>query len=343
MKQTDKKILFLTRLYHPHIGGVEKHVNKLTRELLLKKKQVTIVTELNDTQLKRKEQFQNHTIYRIPIGNQNFLKKFYIWYWFFKNISLIRKADIIHVHDVFYWILPFRFLFPFKKIYITFHGYEDYPIKKSWIIQRKIFESISSGSICIGSFMKRWYKASPSVILYGGVDIPRRQSKKPTLPTALFFGRLENQTNAYEYVLSGTKIKKILPKFSLAVVGDGPILEKIKSLADISPLDPNIEKKITSYRYIFVSRYLSILEALAQKRLVFAYYDNPIKKDYLLNSPLGEFVVPVNSVNKLTQKFLYYYNHPKEEEKMISKGYEWVRKNSWKNVAEAYLKLWQLP
>jgi hypothetical protein len=53
------------------------------------------------------------------------------------NRDLIKEADIIHCHDVFFWYLPFRFLFPQKKVYIPFHGYEgNNPPNK-----RKIFFS----------------------------------------------------------------------------------------------------------------------------------------------------------------------------------------------------------
>lgn len=340
MKQTDKKILFATRLYYPHIGGVEKHVNKITRELLLKKKQVTIVTELYDTQLKQKEQFQGHTVYRIPIGKNTFLKKFYIWLWFLKNISLIQKADIIHVHDVAYWLLPFKLIYPRKRFYVTFHGYEDYPVRKKWIVQRKIIEQVVNGSICIGEFMKKWYKANPSVVLYGGADMPKEKSKLKSGLSVLYFGRLEKQTNAYEYAQAVANLNKKITIHS-AFVGEGPLAEKINKLVNVFPFDSNIESTIANYRFIFVSRYLSMLESLASKRLIFAYYDTPIKKDYLLQSPFKDFIIPVRSAKQLEERLLYFMKHPKEERRITENGFSWAKQNSWKNVTEQYLSLWE--
>lgn len=341
MKQKQENILFLSRLYYPHIGGVEKHVNKVTRELLLKKKRVTVVTELHDTRLKEKEQFESHVIYRIPIGKSEFLKKFYVWFWFAKNISLISNADIIHAHDVFYWLLPFRIFFPFKKIYVTFHGYEDYPIKKRWIIQRKLTERLTNGSICIGSFMKKWYQAKPNLIVYGGADFPTNATQPQIASKALFFGRLERQTGAYEYAVAAKKIKNDLRTFKFTMVGEGPLQKKLTKYGKVLPFDPNIEKKIPDYRYIFVSRYLSMLEVLVQKRLIFAYIDTPIKKDYLLDSPFGKFIVTAESVEELRQKFMYYYAHPGKERKMIDQGYKWAKEQTWENVANNYLRLWK--
>ena len=37
-------ILFLTRLYFPHIGGVERHVEEIGKRLIVKGKGVTVVT-----------------------------------------------------------------------------------------------------------------------------------------------------------------------------------------------------------------------------------------------------------------------------------------------------------
>ena len=60
-------ILFLTRLYYPHIGGVEKHVEKISQELIKLGHKITIVTEQYDKQLKKTDTHQDVTIYRIPV------------------------------------------------------------------------------------------------------------------------------------------------------------------------------------------------------------------------------------------------------------------------------------
>lgn len=44
MKQSTS-ILFLVRLYHPHIGGVEKHVETIAKLLINKGFSITILTE----------------------------------------------------------------------------------------------------------------------------------------------------------------------------------------------------------------------------------------------------------------------------------------------------------
>jgi len=47
-------------------------------------------------------------------------KSFLFGNGFGKNRQLLQNADIIHCHDVFYWYLPFRFLYPHKPVFTPF-------------------------------------------------------------------------------------------------------------------------------------------------------------------------------------------------------------------------------
>jgi len=71
---------------------------------------------------------------------------------------LIQEADIVHCHDVFFWYLPFRFLYPKKKVFTTFHGWEGiFPPKWQAKVIRNISEKLSFGNICVGDFIRKWY------------------------------------------------------------------------------------------------------------------------------------------------------------------------------------------
>ncbi|MEM3504416.1 MAG: glycosyltransferase, partial [Nitrososphaeria archaeon] len=125
------KVLFFSRRFWPDIGGVEKHVLKLSEELKKRGHDIIIVAEKeinqNNNKLSKSDLEFNISgikVFKIPITTSEKNKKFQIWFWLLKNIRLIKSADIIHCHDVFYWYLPFLFLFPRKKIFTTFHGYE---------------------------------------------------------------------------------------------------------------------------------------------------------------------------------------------------------------------------
>lgn len=157
-------ILFMTRLYWPHVGGVEKHVEKIT-EILSKKHQITIVCEKHDSKLPDYEQKRGVAIYRIER-----LGKWAIWKWWLSNLQLIKQADIIHIHDVFFWFLPFRLPYWYKKVFMTFHGWEGiYPIPWKNKLQHQIAEKLSRGNICVGHYLIKWYGTKPDYVTYGAV------------------------------------------------------------------------------------------------------------------------------------------------------------------------------
>lgn len=337
MKQK-QSILFLTRLYHPRIGGVEKHVREISKVLKKKNFSINIVTEGANRLKNNSEMIDDMPVIRIPIASHGFFKKFYIWKWVLQNLKIFYKADIIHVHDVFYWILPFRVLFFFKKIYITFHGYEDYPIRGKWVIQRKVSEWFSNGSICVGEFMKKWYLANPTSVIYGGVRLEGKISV-PKQRTAVFFGRLDKQTGVQDYVNAYKIIKKTYPEFKFTIVGEGKLKKEIPKDIDIYPFSDNVEKFIFENEFIFVSRYLSILEALRSRREVVAVYDNPLKRDYLLLSPFRKFIFVARNDEEIANYVMRSIQNGKDQGSLEA-GYQWAQKQTWEKVVATYLRLW---
>lgn len=203
------RILFITPSFFPRIGGVEKHVYEVSRELIKKKHKIFLLTE-EDLGYK----FNKNLIYQTKIisdneaiklkyidissyithkfdsdlsvvsfnaGNKGFLKKFRIWLYFLSNKNFFKQFDIIHCHDVFIWYFPLKFLFIKKPVYITFHGYETkFPPSKKAIIIRKISEKLTWGNICIGDYIRKWYGTKPDYVSYGGVDKFKPKQLFPT-------------------------------------------------------------------------------------------------------------------------------------------------------------------
>jgi glycosyltransferase involved in cell wall biosynthesis len=339
------KIVFFARRFYPLIGGVEKHVLELSRNLTKKGHQVIVITE-NTPKFPQFEKLENTKIeiIRISTGHDNWFKKIRIWKSLWEKRTIISSADIIHCHDVFFWYLPFRFLFPNKKVFITFHGYESYPISKKAVMVRKASELLSTGNICIGDFIKKWYGTKPTYISYGAVDVDLNKQKlksKIKNESAVFVGRLDEQTGILTYVDAVSLIKKKYPKFIMTAVGDGAYKKRIAKGITVTGFKKNPEVFLTNAHFAFVSRYLAILEALVIKKLVFAVYDNPVKEDYLKMAPFAKYIIVAGSAKELYQKILYYLNHPQEEKKLIDKGFQWGKQQSWENMTNLYLNLWK--
>ena len=237
-------VLFFSRLFYPHIGGVEKHVFEISKILIQKGHKVLIVAEKHDSKLKSFEIINKIEVYRIPISNQGWFRKFSIWGELWKLRKLIKISDVIHCHDVFFWYLPFRFLFLNKPVYTTFHGYESYPLKSKDILMHKIAEKLSVGSICIGHFMKKWYGTKPNYISYGGVnlDIKYQKLNIKNKNSAVFIGRLDEQTGILTYVNAVKLIRKKIPNFEFKIIGDGQFRKSIEKDFEVLGFQKSPEK-----------------------------------------------------------------------------------------------------
>ncbi len=334
------KILFLSRLFSPHIGGVEKHVMEISEILIKHGHTVTVITERYEKKLKKTETVKGISIHRIDTGKENRDKKLRIWKEMLRLKNLIEESDVIHCHDVFFWYLPFRFLYPKKPVYTTFHGYESYPIKKNAIRMRKISEKLSWGNICIGDFIPKWYGTKPTMVSYGATEIFRDTKVPFKKESAVFIGRLDEQTGVLTYAKAVEWLRKKHPKFALTIVGDGKDRKKLEKNFTVLGFQNDPERYFSKFHFAFVSRYLSILEALAAKKLIFAVYDNPVKEDYLKLSPFAKWIIIENDPQKLADQISFYLTHPQEEGKLIEKGYEWVKNQTWEEMVKLYERLW---
>lgn len=336
------RILFLSRLYSPHRGGVEKHVEKLSEQLIKRGHQVVVITEQYEQSLVEKEVVKGVMVYRVPYFAIN--SKTSMWTWMDKHIDIFDQADVVHVHDVFWWYWPIWVMRLMKPVYITYHGYEGVnPPTKKIVALRKASEIICRGSICVGEFMKKWYFASPNMITYGAADLKLLQPCKQQATS--FLGRFEEDTGVLMYAEAVKMIKQLK---AVNFYGSGSELEQLKSIAGTSKQiqiydwTNKVESVLKTSRYVFVSRYLGILEAMQAGRLVFAVYNNQIKKDYLECHPMRDNMVIAGSAAELAHKFKEILKTPEKEEVMVARAYEWAEQQTWAKMMEGYLNLWQM-
>src|SRR3990167_4009877 len=348
------KILFFSRLFYPHIGGVEKHILEISKLLVGKGHSVTVLTEKFEKDLLDADEIDGIKILRIDAGNDNFFKKFRIWKSLFKYRELIKKSDIVHTHDVFFWYLPFRFLYPSKKIFTTFHGYEGNKIpgfKAKFM--HKIAEKLSKGNICVGDFLKKWYGTKPDYVTYGavsGIQNSKVKSQKYNSKfKILFIGRLEEETGIMDYLSALKILEKKRYKFNLIVLGDGSLRKKAEDFCLENQIDvhfmgfiKDINQYIGNSDFVFVSRYLGILEALVLKKFIFAHYNNKIKEDYLKMSPFSKFISISKNSEELVKQINVFLKDKEKKNQMVGGGFNWVISQTWKEVLKVYSKLWRL-
>lgn len=330
------KILFLVRLYYPHVGGVEKHVASLSSRLSSRGHKVTVLTTKYKSSLASREKIDGVKIIRFTQPNIKFIGLVYTWLWLLKNVSLINKSDLIHCHDIFIWYLPFRFLFPKKPVFTTFHGrWGKYPIPKIDIFQKRIGAKLSTKIMCIGDYIPKNYGIKADIVSYGATDIPKRTYKKDE-DLVIYVGRLDKD-------IALQPIFKVFDKIDgkrIEFCGDGELMAecmqygKVHGFSDPRPFYQRA-------KYCFASGYLTIIEALVHKCLVFIAYNHPLHKDYYQLAPFSEFIVYSSDPNEIFKKFIFYSENPDKTQKQIKRGYEWAKSQTWSKLTGQYLQLWR--
>ncbi|CAN5359120.1 glycosyltransferase family 4 protein [soil metagenome] len=311
------RVLFLSHFFYPHIGGVEKHIYLLSRKLIKQGHEITVLTEKFDGKLKNIEVMDQIKIIRFNYPKQKFIGIFYIWYFILKNNYLIKDADIIHIHDVFIWYLPFRFLNFNKKVFTTIHGLEwGNPTKFSGILQKKIAVKLSNKTIGVGKFLEKYIGVKFDLIIYGATSLRQGfgwQSKKKN--KIVFVGRLSKDTGILKF-LDWLKLHKNL---KVEFVGDGELRNECEKYGKVYGFT-NPERFIKKAEYFVPGGYLACLEGMSAKCKIKVFWNDELKKDYWQMSPMNKFI----------------------EKEDVDGGFTWVKEKSWKNLANEYLRIWKL-
>lgn len=336
------RVLHVAHYYKPHVGGVERHLGEISNVLKTQGIQTTILTKQYDVSLPEYESYPEAEVFRIHVDESSkFLHKVSVWKGVWQAKNHFFRADVIHVHDVFWWVLvllPWLLLYR-KKIYMTFHGYagNELPTKYE-ILWRKIAAFFTKGSICVGDFQKKWFHLSPTKVVYGAVDSTLPQKKVPQ--TAIFLGRLEQDNGIFLYLEALRQVQAHDSRWKLAVYGEGSQEKAAKAFVAKHKLNvtfhgfvPLEQKQISHYSVAFVSRYLSIIEALSARVAVISQYTTRMTEDYLRMSPFSDWITIANTPEAVVAALL----KPKKVTEAASK---WVAAQTWDNLADVYKKLW---
>ena len=312
-------IVFLTRYFWPHVGGVERHVEAVGRELMKLGHKMTVITLKHEAKLPETQTYRGLKIVRLPYSNS----KWEIWRALWQKRQILKSADIIHCHDVFFWYLPFRFLWPKKPVFTTFHGWEGvYPIPKRNIFAHHLAEKLSWGNICIGDYLPIHYGTRADFISYGAPLLPAPPRRLP-VKELIFIGRLDRDLGLMEYFIA---IKKL--NLPVTFVGDGALRKEAAKIGKVVGVVKSLKPYLTRPAAILASSYLTMWEALSYGRPVFSLYQNQLKKDYLEKFPAAKAIHISGSAEELVEQF----KSPKKIK---------IKFPDWKQVTRLYLKLWQ--
>lgn len=361
------KVVFLTRRYYPHVGGVEKHISRITRELISRGWNVEIITENHDQDAPKytTSNVENARVHYLTFGPDGWFKKFRIWRSMISRKDLFEDADIIHIHDIVFWYLPLLLLVR-KPIYATFHGDEKvYPIAKSAIFIRRLSEFVSKRSIDVGAYLAKWYGTRPDTTIHGAVekayaisghqknannlhisgkrrpDITKKTHPTHTKTHLLLLGRLDPDISIHLY----TDIFKNLTsrgfEYTLDVCGDGSEKRSLQKFGKVHGFVRDVDPYVKKADIVCASSYLAILEALSMYKPVVAVYENPMKKDYLSLAPFSKWIC-ITDKQHTAVKYIERIARTGYSESQRKEIRDYIMSITWKHITDQYEELWQV-
>lgn len=337
------RILFVSPLFHPHIGGVERHVLGVAREAS-KGNEVVVLTASHEGNLPARETLGALTILRLPFSQGGYFSKLFAhWAFLSKNRALISRFDVIHLNDVptFLWLLPF----PGKKV-ITFHGFERDPPRFYHKLLRKFAERGVLENFCVGRYLTKTYGTvcKEENLIVGGLDPAeyQRGSVRKFAKRAVFIGRLEPDAHILEYL----RAMKLLPALSLDIYGAGSLERLARAFCKKEGIPARFQgvtktpgKILPKYKFAFASKQLSILESLASGCVVFALWSSNMQQEMLsgIGAPGSSLrVFPVGLAREIAREVGKYGKNRRLFKKAVSKGKSFALSFGWKKVFEKY-------
>ncbi|MEQ8223806.1 MAG: glycosyltransferase family 4 protein [Candidatus Eremiobacterota bacterium] len=258
------------------------------------------------------------------------------WCYPFESRGAISRfnPDLIIAHDFVSFVPDI----PIPQITV-FHGWEGRVPPDEAVIKRRLeVEKLSSATICVGDFLRYWYKQSPSLVIYGGVK-PVEYAHPPGEKRLLYIGRLAPDCSPHIFLQA---LKKARNVFTLDVCGDGPLRKDLERMASGLGITAtfhgfvnNVDDYIKKSDIVLTSGYLSILESYINKRPVISVYDNSLKEDYLKLMPCSPFVCGTSF--EVSEKLDFIWEKGIGE--LTDINYQFALGNSWSRVVDKYEEL----
>jgi glycosyltransferase involved in cell wall biosynthesis len=337
------KILHITPFYKPHLGGVETHVEAISQELIKRGHEVSILTQRHSPYLSLQEKKDGIFITRIDTESRFYTKlnyKLAVWKQVARQAQLLLKADIIQVHDVYWWLIFLSPLF-WSKTYLTFHGWEgQYPIPKRKILARWLWSKLALKTVHVGDYIREFYYDRPDLVIYGGVNVSKKLPiKKNKKFQIIFVGRLETENNIEKYLKLAQELK-INQKLEITWVGDGSYKQKCQKLGKVTGMVKNVSSYLATANLVWAASYLSILEAQSQGKIVCAFYDHLLKKRYLETYPGSAHMLVETDIKQMKEQILNLLEKPQVSKKFSQQAKNWTKQQTWSKVTNDYLNLW---
>lgn len=327
-----KAILQIARLYSPHIGGVEKHVEALSSVMLQHGVDVSLITEKYESSLPSHEVVKGVSVYRISYPKIKIIGILCLWLKIMFHFRLILRSNLIQIHDVYIWYLPFRLLFFWKKCFFTIHGWEGrYPVSKISLLQKKLANKLSSSTLLIGSYLRVLYGINAKHVIFGFVENLGVESGLLKKKTITFLGRLERDTGI-ELFLEYLKNYRIVEKYEVVFCGDGSYASQCKKYGKVTGfVDP--KKYLAVSEYLIASGYLSVFEGMKFKCKVLVLATSDVRKLIFRGVPFKRYISVCSNTNEIDHSI-------SSKTFDVESSFRWTSKYDLGFLYATYAKMW---
>lgn len=336
------KVVHLARRAFPQKGGVETHLKNLIEVGRSTGDHWILITQQENEKDTLYEKTSWGEVYRIPRSAKS---KRATWRWVIHHKFLFEQADIVHVHDIFWWILP---VYPSlrKKVCTTFHGWEGvYPVPKKNILQRRLFSLLSKKVIHVGAWIQEFYGDTPNVIMYGACSLKPKSKhlkytpKKDASLHLVFYGRLEPENEIQKYCNLISLLREKIP-VEMTWVGDGSLRSVAEKYGRVTGMVDDPATYFEAADFVCTNSYLSMFQAAASGKIPICVYSHDLKKRYLESFPLADKCIISSTVSHICDQLIELLSN---DSMLLTQQTEIAKRASeftWESVAQQYRGLW---
>lgn len=318
------RILMIATRVHPDVGGVERHVEAVSREL----------------------EALGHSVVRVAIGSGRTLASAIP-----RLLRVLAKDsyDVVHAHDfVAVIVAAFALLLRGRKLrpFATIHGYEGFPLRALYILGHRVAHVLARRVIAVGGYIDVWYRTRSTLVIHGGVAPPPRLLDSNG-EGVVFIGRFAEDNNALDVARAFADLSREFPGVPFKLYGFGPQESVIRSAVASAPgvqlcgrtLTP--EREMGRAEVVVANSYLAILEAFSMGKPVVSIYGNALKRDYLRElSSCCIGLATTGDVEGLTSALRHLLSDRSGNLQMRDLVRSFGERMSWANIARDYLALW---
>ena len=338
----------MAQRYSPYIGGVERHIEKISEILTKSNYQITILTPKINSKLPDSEKIGATEIIRFPNSLQR--NPFLLLRWFVANREKMQEFQIVHCHDfipILFWSTPFRIVFPGRPLYATYHGYEQDPVPLYFRSVRKMTELLIRGSLCIGSFIRNIYGTKCNATPLGAVSQTKKRANGSH--QLLYVGRLERDTPILQYLESLTKImREDETELKITICGSGSLQNDIEEYCQENAISARFTGKVRDPTQYYLDAdialaggFLSVLEAMSFGLPVIAYSGTPLKQQYYKSVLAAGGKISIQSTSAGVAREIQRLRSSHAMYRSVSEqAVVFAENNNWVGLAETYVKLW---